>query len=171
MRRALRILLAFLTIVIGTAAIRNEVARYRENVLIRRVETRTKEALELPSRAQRRAAIQNLRALEQGTTASRNVEFYMVEAANLRLLNRLQEAEEGYCKALRVSRRPEIYFNLATLRLEQGDLEQAIQLFAVPVRFWADNILLVPPSQRERVLAAAEGQTKLPDPCDPAQRP
>ncbi len=55
------------------------------------------------------------------------VDLYMLAAANARLLKNSSQAIDYYRAALRLERRPEIYFNLGVTEAEAGEREQGIK--------------------------------------------
>jgi O-antigen ligase len=62
-------------------------------------------------------------------------ELLMVRAANLRLVDRRDEAVETYRRALAIEKRPEILFQLGATLLETGRTQEALAAFTEACRF------------------------------------
>lgn len=84
-----------------------------------------------------------------------DIDLLMIRAANLRLLDRKDEAADAYRAALRLDQRPEIYFNLGFVELERGRREVARDAFITAVAF--NPLLLdeVPTGDMQKTVAAA----------------
>lgn len=99
------------------------------------------------------------RNLERLDSAARltpiDVELYMLRAANLRLLNRTEDAIRSYHTALLYDRRPEIYFNLGSVLLDAHQQKEGVENLALAARFRSDYLELIQePSIREMVRKA-----------------
>jgi tetratricopeptide (TPR) repeat protein len=64
-----------------------------------------------------------------------DVNVYMLEGANYQIMSQLPRASEAYEKALRIDRRPEIYFNLGIVELEMKNRDRARTNFMSAVTF------------------------------------
>lgn len=64
-----------------------------------------------------------------------NPDLYMIAAANLRILGRLEQAEQMYISAGRFARRPEIFLQLGHTQMELGKVDHAYRNYAIALRF------------------------------------
>lgn len=81
----------------------------------------------------------------------REPNFYMIAAANYRILRRHDEAASMYEATLLLERRPEIYFQLGLTRVEMGMNIEAVENFTRACRFVPTLIEQVPAHLREDV--------------------
>jgi tetratricopeptide (TPR) repeat protein len=104
---------------------------------VKTVEDQTRLALEASGNFQAvvlaRQNIDVLRRCENHYPLDVNV--YMLEGANFQIMQQLDRASAAYEKALRIDRRPEIYFNLGVVQLELKDREKARANFISAVTF------------------------------------
>lgn len=109
----------------------------RVNLSKKTIEMRTSNAIENQGAATAvllaRTNLEQLDVLEANTPG--DVEIYMLEGANLRLLGRLPEAATAYRTALQFDRRPEIYLNLGLTLAAMGSRTEAIDALATAVQF------------------------------------
>lgn len=105
--------------------------RYRINILKRQIENRTVAAIEgSPSLRARRIAAENIRAASAALERfPSDLDLHLELAANYRLTGDLKRAERTYRRALRISRRPEVFLNLGEVELQLGDFEGATEAF------------------------------------------
>ncbi|HVT43730.1 MAG TPA: hypothetical protein VMT00_05005 [Thermoanaerobaculia bacterium] len=80
-----------------------------------------------------RTTLDNVRAAQ--TECRTSLDLVMIEAANLRALNRNLEAIDAYRRALRLAQRPEIYFNLGETQAVEGESSGAVASLAEACRF------------------------------------
>ena len=94
-----------------------------------RIAARIAKMLEFPGALSVRiGARQDLEAIERCIRADPTVvNRYMLKAALLRIVQRRSEAIETYRDALRVDRRPELWFLLGQTQLEEHRVEPAIE--------------------------------------------
>ena len=106
-------------------------------IRVKRVENQTKLALDAAGNFQAivlaRENIDRLRHCENHYPLDVNV--YMLEGANFQIMQQLDRAAAAYEKALRIDRRPEIYFNLGIVQLEMKHREKARTNFISAVTF------------------------------------
>lgn len=79
--------------------------------------------------------------------------FYMIAAANYRILHRHEDAARMYETTLTLERRPEIYFQLGLSRVAMGMNHEAVESFVRACRFVPVLIDQVPTHLREEVRA------------------
>lgn len=92
----------------------------------------------------------------------REPNFYMIAAANYRILRRHEEAASMYESTLRLERRPEIYFQLGMTRADMGMNVEAVESFTRACRFVPVLIEQVPGHLREDVRARlADGSLEI----------
>jgi len=110
---------------------------YRLNIVKKTVEQRTFKAFDsVQVESAVIVARNNIDALARaGGDCGRDVDVCMEIAANERILGRWREAIAAYERALRLSKRPEVYYNLAMTELRAGDRETAIEHLVCAVRF------------------------------------
>ena len=158
--RVERFIIALILLVGIVAAYQLAAVPYHCNIVERRLEESTREALGQPAGE---AAIS---ARHNGAEVAKAIErcpavanFYMIAAANFRILRRFEEAEKMYLTALELERRPEIYFQLATTQADLGKLEPAIENFSRACRFVPSLIDQVPHHLRDLVYERSQPAT------------
>ena len=82
-----------------------------------------------------------------------DVDYYMLTAANLRILGAPGEAEAMYARALDYDRRPELYFGLGTVQLEQGKMNDSIASFVNAMTFNRAMVFDLPAQVKPQVVA------------------
>jgi O-antigen ligase len=85
-----------------------------------------------------------------------DVDFYMMAAANDRILGAPAEAETMYRRALDFDRRPELYYGLGSVQLEQGKTREAVANFVKAVTFNPDMMNDIPGAVRVQVAAIVQ---------------
>lgn len=83
-----------------------------------------------------------------------NVAFYMIDAAALRMLGRLDDAAGAYRQALRFDRRAEIYLNLGLTELDAGREAQAADALTTAVLLQYSYIDDIPEPMQTRIRKA-----------------
>lgn len=150
---AVRVILTALIIAAAAFAFQTSVAApYRCNVLTAEIEQRTKSILVASEMRSAPAARANVASMRQCIrVCPTDVNPYMLAAANLELLGRVDEAAEMYQAALPYHRRPELYLNLGIAQLQLGDRANAVDNLVRARVFnqWVDAE--VPPIVREEV--------------------
>ena len=99
-------------------------------------------------------ARQNLDELESLQCANAN--FFMIRAANLRILGRIDESIAMYESALRDEKRPEIFFQLGMAQLAAARRDAAIDSFAQALIFQPSLDNEVPAEVRRQALRKVE---------------
>lgn len=115
---------------------RDVIEPWEANRILWAVQQRSKMAFQSgPDRAARiaRFNIDELRPIER--TCSTNVDYYLLLAANARIMGDSALAISEYTAALSADHRPEIYFNRGMTYLESGNAEAAMPDFVRAVRF------------------------------------
>ena len=103
---------------------------FRCDLEIPRLQRRTLAAMEADPRVAApvmRANIERLQHLQKHCPTV--VDLYLVLGANLRFVNRIEDAVKVYETALRYDRRPEIYLNLGVALYDMGDTAAAMDNF------------------------------------------
>lgn len=107
-----------------------------------------------------RAAVtarENLGAvMEAIADCPRGPNFYMIAAANYRIVRRLEDAAAMYEMTLTMERRPEIYFQLGLTRAEMGMHDEAIANFVKACRFVPVLVEQVPTHLEDQVRGQLE---------------
>jgi len=85
-----------------------------------------------------------------------DIDFYMLAAANYRILGAPADAEAMYSKALDFDRRPELYYGLGSVQLEQGKTDAAVANFVNAVTFNRDMMSDVPGPARAQVFTTVQ---------------
>lgn len=113
---------------------------YSMNIVKKTVERRTLPAFDQAGSAS--AAIVARTNLEMiaraGGDCSRDIDVCMEVAANERILGHDDRAIAAYQAALKLDRRPEIFYDLAITQLTTGDREHAIENLALAIRFYPE---------------------------------
>ena len=152
-----RVIIALILLLGAVASYRLAAVPYHCNIVERRLEEATRRALREPAGEAAISARHNssevARAIERCPAVAN---FYMIAAANFRILRRFEEAEKMYLTALEMERRPEIYFQLATTQADLGKLEPAIENFSRACRFVPTLIDQVPHHLRDLVYARSQ---------------
>jgi tetratricopeptide (TPR) repeat protein len=82
------------------------------------------------------------------------VNLYVLEANNSDVLGRKEDAVVALRRALTVDQRPEIYFNIGTLLVELGRMDEAVDNYVTAARTTATREISIPsPEAAERVRA------------------
>lgn len=161
--RSERISIALIFLVALVAVYRTAFVPYSCNILERRLEESTRKALREPAGEAAVTARQNSAEVEEAIERCPSVpNFYMIAAANLRILQRHEEAERMYLTALGMERRPEIYFQLATTQANLGKLEPAVENYSRACRFVPSLIDQVPHHLRDLVYERIQPATASP---------
>lgn len=109
---------------------------YRCNREVKAVQRSTDAALNAPPMDAPSVAHRNLlrldRCLRQRAT---DIRVLMLAAANYQILNRPADAIAAYERALRIDKRPEIYFELGLTQLRVGDRSSALANLTKAARF------------------------------------
>jgi tetratricopeptide (TPR) repeat protein len=132
------------------------VAPYRCNIEIRSAQIATVQALQMPPlrrSALARKNVEEMKACLQ--TGHGAVNAHMILAANLRMLNRPEEAIVVYRRALEFDRRSEIFLNLGRTYLEVGRPDEAKDAFLQAARFDVDTLWRVPDPNMAHELSRA----------------
>lgn len=80
------------------------------------------------------------------------VNLYVLEANNFDVLGRKEDAIAALRRGLKVDQRPEIYFNIGTLLVELGRIDEAVENYVIAVRIAKSMVTAIPsPEARERV--------------------
>ena len=128
------------------------------NIRKREIENSTANTLNEtdPMRAARRArrTLEMLSVCEEDLR--HDVDFYMLAAANDRILGAQADAEAMYAKGLELDRRPELYYGLGSVQLEQGKTSAAVASFVNAVTFNREMMNDVPSAIRPQVLAIVQ---------------
>lgn len=92
--------------------------------------------------------------------------FYMIAAANYRILERHEDAARMYETTLTLERRPEIYFQLALTLADMGMHKEGVENFVKACRFVPVLVDQVPAHLREEVRAQLYEQPETAHPRD-----
>jgi tetratricopeptide (TPR) repeat protein len=138
----------------------------RASHVLRVVDARTHFALERSSdeKAMKLAEGNLERLHEVAPGCALDVDYFLLSAINHGIVHRPQEALQDLDRGQRVEDRPEIYFNRGMILFEAGQIDAAVNSFAIAARF---NPLLLDNLQGElRTRVATAAAKPL-----PAQRP
>ena len=105
-----------------------------------------------------RANLADLRRIEPKCCTS--VHVYVLEAENEDILDRKEDALAALRRALTVDQRPELYFNIGTLLVELGRMDEAVEAYVTSARIRPADAIPSPEAadrvqRRLRELAAA----------------
>lgn len=92
---------------------------------------------------------------------STNMNFYMIRAAALRMLDRPAEAALDYRRALRIDRRAELYFNLGLTELEAGREAQAADALTTAVFLFYPYVDEIPDPMQTRIRSTVTPTVEL----------
>jgi tetratricopeptide (TPR) repeat protein len=158
MRRRSVILLARAAAIVAAAAALHVVciAPYRGNLVLREVVQRSEVAQGAEHATAVVLARQNLDDLDRVARPMRlETAWYMLDAANCAILERLAEALDAYTRALRVDDRPELYVNRGMILIRLGRTDAAVADLAKAARFNPAITEQLEGDLRGRVVAAA----------------
>ena len=127
---------------------------YRCNLEEKRIEDLTFQAMQSNSMLSVVRARQNLDELEN--LKCTNANFFMIRAANLRILGRIDESIAMYESALRDEKRPEIFFQLGMAQLAAARRDAAIDSFAQALIFQPSLDNEVPAEVRREALSKVD---------------
>lgn len=132
-----RFFIRLAAIVVAVLAVHRYVCvPWQVNGVLYIVQQRTKIALDAgPDRALQIARGNIDRLLPFAPDCTRNVDYFLLLAANARLVGNREMALEEYTAALSADRRPEIYFNRGMTYFESGNVEAAMPDFVRAARF------------------------------------
>ncbi len=153
------VLAIVLTAAAGFAVHRLCVIPFRDDLVMRDVETRMAlvengENVD-PYQATSLARL-NLADLDRVARSRRlDPAWYMLYGVNCELVDRWQDAAEAYTRALDIDQRPEIYFNRGLVMLHLGRIDQATADLVRAVRFNPFFIDQISGELRTRVAAEA----------------
>jgi Flp pilus assembly protein TadD len=133
------------------------IAPYTANIQLVALIAQTQKAIAAPQVRGAIIARQNIEKIRKlMVVLPTSVDLYMLLAANYRIVGENGQAREAYNGALDFDRRPEIYFNLGMLELQEGQRDAAIRDFAYAVRFEPPLIdEISEESLQKEILAAA----------------
>jgi Flp pilus assembly protein TadD len=137
------------------------IAPYRANIQLVAVIAQTQKAISAPHARGVIIARQNIETLRKLLVVMpTSVDLYMVLAANYREVGEDGQARDAYHSALRLDRRPEIYFNLGMLEMQAGQRDAAILDFAYAVRFEPPLITEIPGESLQKEILAVAAQLR-----------
>jgi len=95
-----------------------------------------------------RKNLTDLRKLEGPCRA--RVELYVFEAENEDVLGNADAAIDALRRGLNVDQRPELYFNIGTLLVEQGRMDEAVENYTTAIRLTPDDLPNIPSPEAQR---------------------
>ena len=119
------------------------------NLSLNALRARTRAARETGSDYQIALAVRrnlaDLQRIEQHCPT--RAEVYALKADNEDMIGRKEAALLALRRALTVDQRPELYVYLGTQLVEMGRIDEAVEPYAVAVRFDEENILKIPSTE------------------------
>jgi len=130
-------------------------SRYLCDIEHKRIENETIRILDRPDTfAVRQIAERNVRVMSRCIKHSPTVvNLYMIQGANLRILNRHNDAAAAYRQALRYDRRSELFFNLGITQLAAGQRAPGEDTLVTACLMYYDYWAQIPEPSRARVLS------------------
>ncbi|MEO8215484.1 MAG: hypothetical protein ABI718_00210 [Acidobacteriota bacterium] len=145
------------------------VVPYRCNLEEKRIEGLTVESMQSSGASSVVRARQNLEELDSRTScADQNI--FMIRAANLRTLGRIDESIVMYKSALAEEKRPEVYFQLGMAEFAAGQRNAAVDSFVQTLLFQPSLEMEVPAELRSEVRGKVESERALRAASSPKMR-